>query len=104
MTEYLSPRVARAAIADTGTKFATVEFVKVDGTRREIRGLFRPSSKMVGGDSGAMASARLKKNGLIPIWSPDIAREAGNPMRGWRSIREGSITAIRTEGKVYTAG
>ena len=104
MTNFLSPRVAKAAVADTGSKFASVEFVKKNGDRREIRGLFRPTSKMVGGDGGQMASKRLKANGLIAIWSPDIAREAGDPMRGWRSIREGAITAIRTEGKTYTAG
>ncbi len=104
MSKFLSPAVAKAAIADTGTKFATVTFQKVDGTLREISGLFRPTSKMVGGEGGQMASARLKKNGLIAIWSPQIAREAGNPLRGWRSVRDGAIIAIKTEGRTYTAG
>jgi hypothetical protein len=102
MTTHMSPGVARAAVTDTGTKFARVTFTKKDGTTGEVRGLFRPTSKMVGGHGGQLASQRLANNDLIAIWSPDAANKAGNPMRGWRSFYADKVQAIRTGQKTYS--
>jgi hypothetical protein len=51
-----------------GTKFATVTFIKADGTLRVVNGLFRPSSKIVGSDKGMAQGEAMKARGQIPIY------------------------------------
>jgi hypothetical protein len=75
----LTPTEARALVTAKGTKFATVTFIKKDGTERAINGLFSPSSKILG-------TGRPTPAHIIPIWSP---------RDGWRSFREDSVVEIR---------
>lgn len=51
-----------------GTKFATVKFIKADGTERVVNGLFKPTSKIVGSDKGIAQGEAMKARGQIPIW------------------------------------
>jgi len=51
-----------------GTKFATVTFIKADGTLRVVNGLFRPSSKIVGSDRGMAQGEAMKARGQVPIY------------------------------------
>ena len=51
-----------------GTKFATVSFIKKDGTIRVVNGLFKPTSKIVGSDKGMAQGEAMKARGQIPIY------------------------------------
>ena len=83
----LDPTTVRQALAQRGTRFVTVEFLKKDGTRRKINGLLRATSKMVGGDGGARQHDVLRSNDLVAIYS---LRD-----RGWRSFKADSVVGIR---------
>ncbi len=87
MIQTMNPDTVRAAIKARGTKFATVVFVKKDGSIRKINGLFRASSHMVGGNRGAAQSDALKANDLVAIYSLKD--------RGWRSFKVNQVTEIR---------
>lgn len=82
----LDPATVQQEIARRGTRFATVSFVKRDGSIRKINGLFRATSKMVGGDGGAKQHDVLKANDLVAIYSLKD--------RGWRSFKTDSVVAI----------
>lgn len=75
----LNPTEVRAAVAAKGTRFATVTFVKKDGTERRINGLFRPASKILG-------TGRKTPDHLVAIWSP---------RDGWRSFDVSRVTEIK---------
>jgi hypothetical protein len=83
----MNPDQVRAAIKARGTKIATVTFVKKCGSLRTINGLFRPTSKMVGGDRGAAQHDVLRANDLVAIYSLKD--------RGWRSFKAGAVLDIR---------
>lgn len=83
----LDPATVRAEIRKRGTRFATVTFVKKDGSLRKINGLFRATSKMVGGDRGATQHDVLRANNLVAIYSLKD--------RGWRSFRVDSVVEVR---------
>ena len=85
-TNMMHPDEVRTAIAKRGTRFATVEFLKKDGTVRKINGLFRATSKMVGGDGGARQHDVLKANDLVAIYSLKD--------RGWRSFKVDQVVGI----------
>jgi hypothetical protein len=87
MTPTMNPDDVRAAIARRGTKFATVSFRKKDGSIRKINGLFRPTSKLVGGDRGAAQHDVLRANDLVAIYSIKD--------RGWRSFKADSVLEVR---------
>ena len=55
-------------IENKGTKFATVKFIKADGTERVVNGLFKPTSKIVGSDKGIAQGEAMKARGQIPIY------------------------------------
>jgi len=57
-----------STIEAKGTKFATVSFIKKDGTIRVVNGLFKPTSKIVGSDKGMAQGEAMKARGQIPIW------------------------------------
>lgn len=63
MTQYLDPKTVRETVAAKGTKFATVTFIKKDGTPRVKNGLFKPHSKIKG-------TGRPTPAGYIAIYSP----------------------------------
>jgi len=87
MTPTMHPNDVRAAIKARGTKFATVSFVKKDGSIRKVNGLFRATSKMVGGDRGAAQHDALRANDLVAIYSLKD--------RGWRSFKADRVLDIR---------
>ena len=83
----MKPDQVRAAIKARGTKFATVTFLKKCGTARKINGLFRATSKMVGGDRGAAQHDVLRANDLVAIYSLKD--------KGWRSFKADSVLEVR---------
>ena len=87
MTQTMNPEMVRAEIAKRGTRFASVSFVKKDGSLRKINGLFRTTSNMVGGDRGEAQHETLKANDLVAIYSLKD--------RGWRSFKTASVVEIR---------
>jgi hypothetical protein len=78
-TQTLTPAQVEAAVAAKATRFATVEFLKKDGTPRRLNGLFRPTSKILGTGRGTAPH-------LVAIWSP---------RDGWRSFDKSRVLAIR---------
>jgi hypothetical protein len=70
-----------------GTRFATVTFIKKDGSERVANGLFRPSSKIVGSERGFEQSERMKQLGLIPFY--DLKKGA------WISFYQTAVKEIR---------
>lgn len=64
----MTPEQVKAAIEAKGTKFATVKFIKADGTERVVNGLFKPTSKIVGSDKGIAQGEAMKARGQIPIY------------------------------------
>jgi hypothetical protein len=83
----MNPDQVRATIKARGTKFATVTFLKKCGTPRKINGLFRATSKLVGGDRGAAQHDVLRSNDLVAIYSLKD--------RGWRSFRADAVLEVR---------
>jgi len=81
-----------AAVEAKGTKFATVTFVKKDGSVRTKNGLFRPLSKIKG-------TGRGTPDGYITIWSPNETNPTdtrGDPRSGkWGMFRADSVLEIR---------
>jgi hypothetical protein len=64
----LSEEQVKDCILKKGTKFATVSFIKKDGTIRVVNGLFKPTSKIVGSDKGMAQGEAMKARGQIPIY------------------------------------
>ena len=58
----------KSMIDNKGTRFATVTFIKKDGSTRVVNGLFKPTSKIVGSDKGMAQGEAMKARGQIPIW------------------------------------
>jgi hypothetical protein len=83
----LDPNTVHQIVHRKGTKFATVTFQKKSGETRRINGLFRATSKMVGGDLGQAQHDRLRANGLVAIYSLKD--------RGWRSFKVDSVLEVR---------
>jgi WYL_2, Sm-like SH3 beta-barrel fold len=68
MMTFLSDETVTKLIEDKGTKIATVDFIKVDGTPRKANGLFRPSSHIVGSERGYQQGEMMRQKGLIPFY------------------------------------
>ena len=83
----LSKTVVRDVVKARGTRFATVKFVKKDGTERTVNGLFRPASHIVGNAKGRMVSETMKANGYIPIFS--VAENS------WKCFHEEAVVEIK---------
>lgn len=64
----MTPEQVKQIIEAKGTKFATVKFIKADGTERVVNGLFKPTSKIVGSDKGIAQGEAMKARGQIPIY------------------------------------
>ena len=64
----MTPEQVKAAVEAKGTKFATVKFIKADGSERVVNGLFKPTSKIVGSDKGMAQGEAMKARGQIPIY------------------------------------
>lgn len=65
----LTIQMVKDLIEKKDTKFATVTFIKADGSTRVVNGLFKPTSKMVGSDRGMAQGEAMKARGQVPIWS-----------------------------------
>ena len=85
--QVMDPAQVQAAVRARGTKFATVTFLKKDGTPRRINGLFRATSKMVGGDRGDAQHETLRNNDLVAIYSIKD--------RGWRSFKVDRVLEVK---------
>ena len=48
----------RDIIKSRGTKFASVTFIKKDGSERKVNGLFRPASHIIGNAKGRVISEK----------------------------------------------
>lgn len=83
----LAADTVRSIVAAKGTQFATVTFIKKDGTERTINGLFKPSSKIIGNAKGEKVSQTLKSNALIPIYS--VAEKK------WKCFNENAVVEIK---------
>ena len=70
-TAFISPTVVDAFVTGRKVKgqFATVKFIKQDGSLRVINGCFAPMSHIIGSDRGVMQGDQMKKRGQVPIYS-----------------------------------
>jgi hypothetical protein len=68
MTDLMTHEQVKCMVAGKGTKIATVTFRKIDGSKRIINGLFRPSSHIVGSERGQMQGEAMRARGQIPIY------------------------------------
>ncbi len=92
---FLSEKRALAMLADVGTKFLTVDFLKVNGEPRTVNGLLHPTSKMVGSERGIAQGVAMRARGQVPIW--EVKTE------GWKSFYANRVHGIRAKGlKVET--
>ena len=80
MTTYLAPEAVVEAVRTKGTKFATVVFVKNDGSIRTKNGLFKPLSHIKG-------TGRGTPEGFIAIYSPNEKK--------WGSFRTDQVISIK---------
>ena len=83
----LDPQTVRDIVHRKGTKFATVRFIKKDGSERVINGHFRAVKHIVGSERGQAHSEAMQAKGLIPIYSLKDG--------GWRSFKVDSVLEVR---------
>lgn len=70
----MNPKTVMKLIEEKGTKIATVEFLKADGSIRVANGLFKPSSHIVGSERGIMQGEAMQKRGQVPFY--DLKKKA----------------------------
>ena len=87
MTNFMNVTTVKDIVKARGTRFATIKFIKVDGTERVANGLFRPSSKIVGSERGYKQSESMKKKGLVPFY--DLKKGA------WISFFQDKVLEIK---------
>lgn len=87
MTNLMTPEQVQSMVDGKKTRFATVTFIKGDGTLRTINGLFRPSSKIVGSERGYRQSEEMKARGQVPVY--DL--QAGH----WKSFYNTKVVEIK---------
>lgn len=84
--KFLSPVTVRDIVKARGTRFATVTFVKADGSLRVANGLFRPSKHIVGSERGIRQGEMFKKQGIVPFY--DLKKGS------WISFREDKVVEV----------
>jgi hypothetical protein len=82
----ISKTTVRDIVKARGTRFATVKFIKKDGSERVVNGLFRPSSHIIGNAKGRVVSEAMKANGYIPIFSVSE--------NSWKCFHEEAVVEI----------
>jgi len=82
----ISKTTVRDIVKSRGTRFATVKFIKKDGSERVVNGLFRPSSHIIGNAKGRVVSETMKANGYIPIFSVSE--------NSWKCFHEEAVVEI----------
>lgn len=70
----MNPKTVMKLIEEKGTKIATVEFLKADGSVRVANGLFKPSSHIIGSERGVMQGEAMQKRGQVPFY--DLKKKA----------------------------
>lgn len=70
----MNPKTVMKLIEEKGTKIATVEFLKADGSVRVSNGLFKPSSHIIGSERGVMQGEAMQKRGQVPFY--DLKKKA----------------------------
>lgn len=85
--DLLSDQTVLSLIEAKGTKIATVEFIKADGSVRVANGLFKPSSHIIGSERGYRQGQDMKEKGLIPFF--DLKKKA------WISFYKNKVLDIR---------
>lgn len=85
--DLLSDELVISLIEEKGTKIATVEFIKADGSIRVANGLFMPSSHIIGSERGYRQGQDMKERGLIPFF--DLKKKA------WISFYKNRVLDIR---------
>lgn len=86
MTNTMNRTTVRDLVKARGTKFATVTFIKKDGSKRTVNGLFRPSSHIIGNAKGRVISEAMKANGYVPIYSVIDS--------GWKCFHEDAVLEV----------
>jgi hypothetical protein len=86
MTNTMNRATVLDLVKARGTKFATVTFVKKDGSERKVNGLFRPASHIIGNAKGRVISETMKANGYIPIYSVSE--------NGWKCFHEDAVLEV----------
>lgn len=84
---YLTKEQVKCMVEGKGTKIATVQFVKADGTIRTVNGLFKPSSKIVGSDRGVAQGKAMKARDQVAVY--EIATGQ------WKSFFADRVVSIR---------
>lgn len=71
MPNFIKPTVVEAFVTGRKIKgqFATITFLKQDGTTRTINGCFAPLSHIVGSEKGILQGKQMEERGQIPIYS-----------------------------------
>jgi hypothetical protein len=82
----LTIQMVKELIEKKDTKFATVTFIKADGSTRVVNGLFKPTSKMVGSDRGMAQGEAMKARGQVPVW--EISSKS------WKSFYADKVVSI----------
>ena len=82
----LTPEQVKDIIQEKDTRFATVSFIKKDGTIRVVNGLFKPTSKIVGSDKGMAQGEAMKARGQIPIYEVSSG--------SWKSFYADKVVSI----------
>ena len=82
----INKTTVRDIVNARGTRFATVKFIKKDGSERVVNGLFRPSSHIIGNAKGRVVSEAMKANGYIPIFSVSE--------NSWKCFHEEAVVEI----------
>ena len=82
----INKTTVRDIVKARGTRFATVKFIKKDGSERVVNGLFRPSSHIIGNAKGRVVSEAMKANGYIPIFSVSE--------NSWKCFHEEAVVEI----------
>lgn len=85
--QVMDPQDVRERVRAKGTKFATVKFLKKDGSIRAINGHFRAKKHILGNERGQAQAEAMRAKGLIPIYSMADG--------GWRSFSADRVLEVK---------
>lgn len=87
-TTPLPAEEVRAKVKAKGTRFASVTFIKKDGTVRKKTGLFKPLSHIKG-------TGRKTPSGYIAIWSPSEDDPRDETKGKWGMFKDDSVVEFK---------
>lgn len=94
MTNFVPVDLVLQAVTDANSRFASVTFVKADGTERTVTGLFKPVSKIVGSERGVAQGEAMKARQQVPIF--ETATEQ------WKSFYADRVVGIKFNGQTLS--